>query len=524
MTLQPFAQPPLSLALGAGRDLRGRPRGFAPNGSRLAPDGLRRFSWRCSGDAVAPTWCRPSKAISTPCSPTTPVPRGLAGSAGGAAVLASLNMQLYRRRREGEPGVLELAAGLLLVHAGGVHFLQCGAVGLLRYRQGSLQRLGGAASRWVAARSWRWSAQPDPGGRRALVAGAPAAARSGRPARPRRALCGAGHGAPGGRAAAVAACAGGGGAGLAGGARARPAAPRHTGWPALGAACPGDCVDGWTLQAACAFGPPGRLFRACDEQDARRCCCSRRSMPTKRSGSANGHCGAAVRRACREYCRRPGCVVMPSSCSLRRAGRCAACWIGRQRTCRWNRNARWSSWSNLSMRFAPCSGAAYRACGWRRGRSCWTRAGACCSSRGGGDPAGGGAPGAACGQRAAGAGVASRRGARWPGRPVRPGGAVLLAALWSLAVDRLPGERRRMPLRAPGRASGRPAGRLGWGIGAGPGAASGGRFEALSEFWLALQKPLAHPQRVFAPRRLQRGVLALVLLLAGAALLVGLAG
>ncbi|TKV86517.1 MFS transporter [Pseudomonas aeruginosa] len=50
------------------------------------------------------------------------------------------------------------------------------------------------------------------------------------------------------------------------------------------------------------------------------------------------------------------------------------------------------------------------------------------------------------------------------------------------------------------------------------------RFEALSEFWLALQKPLAHPQRVFAPRRLQRGVLALVLLLAGAALLVGLAG
>ncbi|MBF3187542.1 protein kinase, partial [Pseudomonas aeruginosa] len=51
-----------------------------------------------------------------------------------------------------------------------------------------------------------------------------------------------------------------------------------------------------------------------------------------------------------------------------------------------------------------------------------------------------------------------------------------------------------------------------------------GRFEALSEFWLALQKPLAHPQRVFAPRRLQRGVLALVLLLAGAALLVGLAG
>ena len=88
----------------------------------------------------------------------------------------------------------------------------------------------------------------------------------------------------------------GGGAGLAGALERAPAAPRHTGWPALGAACPGDCVDGWTLQAACAFGPPGRLFRACDEQARRgvaaarggRC---RRSVLAARMGTAALPCG-----------------------------------------------------------------------------------------------------------------------------------------------------------------------------------------------------------------------------------------
>lgn len=59
-------------------------------------------------------------------------------------ILASLNMQLCRRRREGEPDVLELVVELLLVHTGGVYFLQCGATGLLRCRQGSPQHLEGS--------------------------------------------------------------------------------------------------------------------------------------------------------------------------------------------------------------------------------------------------------------------------------------------------------------------------------------------------------------------------------------------
>ncbi|RCH01726.1 putative protein kinase [Pseudomonas aeruginosa] len=382
MTLQPFAQPPLSLALGAGRDLPGqaarvRAEWLAPRPGR-APAFLLALLWGrgCANVVQAIEGHLDALFADYACTP-----EGWPEAQAARQVLASLNMQLYRRRREGEPGVLELAAGLLLVHAGGVHFLQCGAVGLLRYRQGSLQRLGGSGqplgssaelalvqhnltqvageplvlapqpllevadlralgercaglttgrleaccSRCCMRRGrWRWSCR-------------------GRSSAPQRR-----HGIPAGQRWA----------------RRAPA----TAWMA------GPC------RRLARSARPGGCSAPATSKDARRCCCSRRPMPTKRSGSANGHCGAAVRRACREYCRRSGCVVMPSSCSLRRAGRCAACWIGRQRTCRWNRNARWSSWSNLSMRFAPCSGAVYRACGWRRGRSCWTRAGACCSS------------------------------------------------------------------------------------------------------------------------------------------------
>ncbi len=173
------------------------------------------------------------------------------------------------------------------------------------------------------------------------------------------------------------------------------------------------------------------------------------------------------------------------------------------------------------MRFAPCSGAAYRACGWRRGRSCWTRAGACCSS-----------PRRRRSCRGWRARRCLRTACRWRRSCVAAGRAdqFALAALFywllcgrwpSIACPESDGGCRYEPLGE--RQADLP---VGWdgvlarALAPRPEA----RFEALSEFWLALQKPLAHSQRVFAPRRLQRGVLALVLLLAGAALLVGLAG
>ena len=57
-------------------------------------------------------------------------------------VLASLNMQQFRRARAGQP-LAGLAAGILLVQGAQAHFLRCGNVGLLRYRDGELQALPG---------------------------------------------------------------------------------------------------------------------------------------------------------------------------------------------------------------------------------------------------------------------------------------------------------------------------------------------------------------------------------------------
>uniref|UniRef100_UPI000935EED9 protein kinase n=1 Tax=Pseudomonas aeruginosa TaxID=287 RepID=UPI000935EED9 len=268
MTLQPFAQPPLSLALGTGRDLPGqaarvRAEWLAPRPGR-APAFLLALLWGrgCANVVQAIEGHLDALFADYACTP-----EGWPEAQAARQVLASLNMQLYRRRREGEPGVLELAAGLLLVHAGGVHFLQCGAVGLLRYRQGSLQRMGGSGQplgssaelalvqhnlTQVAGEPLVLAPQPllEVADLRALGERC-AGLITGRLEGVLQPLL---H-APG----AVALV-------LPGALERAPAAPRHTGWPALGAACPGDCVDGWTLQAACAFGPPGRLFRACDEQ------------------------------------------------------------------------------------------------------------------------------------------------------------------------------------------------------------------------------------------------------------------
>ncbi len=464
MTLQAFAQPPLSLALGAGRDLPGqaaRTRGewLAPRPGR-APAFLLALLWGrgCANVVQALEGHLDALFADYACTP-----EGWPEAQAARQVLASLNMQLYRRRREGEPGVLELAAGVLLVHAGGVHFFQCGAVGLLRYRQGSLQRLGGSGQSLgssaelalvqhnltqVAGEPLLLAPQPllEVADLRALGERCAGLAKE----RLEGVLQPLLH-APG----AVALV-------LPGAFERAPAAPRHTGWPALGAAHPGDCVDGWTLQAACAFGPPGRLFRACDGQGGR---------------------GAAA--ACRGRCRRgvlatrmgpaalprgkpaAGIVVVPvaSSClPIVRSAALADAQPAGLGAC--------APATGTAMR-AGSPGAAYR-CGSRLAAARRTGfvAGAAADPAGRGrasaippggrgDPAGRGTPGAACGQRAAGAGVASRRCGRWPGRPVRPGGAVLLAAMRALAVRRLPGERRRMPLRAPGGAPGGSAGRLG---------------------------------------------------------------
>ncbi|MGP6265339.1 protein kinase, partial [Pseudomonas paraeruginosa] len=145
MTFQPDARPALSFTLGTGRDLAGqaaraRAEWLVARPGR-APAFLLALLWGhgCANVVQALEGHLDGLFADYACTP-----EGWPEAQAVRQVLASLNMQLYRRRREGEPGVLELAAGLLLVHGGGVHFFQCGAVGLLRYCRGSLQRLGGS--------------------------------------------------------------------------------------------------------------------------------------------------------------------------------------------------------------------------------------------------------------------------------------------------------------------------------------------------------------------------------------------
>nr|WP_132658011.1 protein kinase [Pseudomonas aeruginosa] len=491
MTLQPFAQPPLSLALGAGRDLPGqaarvRAEWLAPRPGR-APAFLLALLWGrgCANVVQAIEGHLDALFADYACTP-----EGWPEAQAARQVLASLNMQLYRRRREGEPGVLELAAGLLLVHAGGVHFLQCGAVGLLRYRQGSLQRLGGSGQplgssaelalvqhnlTQVAGEPLVLAPQPllEVADLRALGERCAGLA-TGRLEGVLQPLL---H-APG----AVALV-------LPGALERAPAAPRHTGWPALGAACPGDCVDGWTLQAACAFGPPGRLFRACDEQ-------GREALLLLAAADAD-----------------------------------EAFW-------------RWSSWSNWAPAHLPLEPQcalvlleqlidAVRALQRRGVQGLWLAPRQILLDEGGRllflPEAAAILPGVARQALPADSVPLApelRRGEALDGRADQFALAALfywlLCGRWpSIACPESDGGCRYEPLGE--RQADLP---VGWdgvlarALAPRPEA----RFEALSEFWLALQKPLAHPQRVFAPRRLQRGVLALVLLLAGAALLVGLAG
>ncbi len=158
MTLQPFAQPPLSLALGAGRDLPGqaarvRAEWLAPRPGR-APAFLLALLWGrgCANVVQAIEGHLDALFADYACTP-----EGWPEAQAARQVLASLNMQLYRRRREGEPGVLELAAGLLLVHAGGVHFSSAAPSACCVIARAACSAWEGAASRWVAARSWRWS-------------------------------------------------------------------------------------------------------------------------------------------------------------------------------------------------------------------------------------------------------------------------------------------------------------------------------------------------------------------------------
>lgn len=194
-------------------------------------------------------------------------PEGWSEAQAARQVLAALNQQLYWRQRTGRR-IAQLDAGLLLLQEGEAQFLQAGAIGLLRCQAGSLQSLVGREGLQLGQQAelalMQYSLPLSPG-EVLLLAPQPLLAVADLQAF--RAACRVldGEGLPALLAPLLRAP----GAAtllLAGMADAGPlpAAAREQ-WPALVDAAVGMQVDGWTLLADCSFGPPGRLFRGRDE-------------------------------------------------------------------------------------------------------------------------------------------------------------------------------------------------------------------------------------------------------------------
>lgn len=186
-------------------------------------------------------------------------------------VLASLNMQGYRRSLAGET-LPELAVGILLVQGDSAHFLRCGNVGLLRYRDGELQALPGLEDGSLGGQAELALTQHNlslQAGEAMLLAPQPLLAVIDR--RPLLEACRElatedldSLLAPLLRAPGAAALV------LPGRSEQRPTLVLPTAWPAPPPLRPGDALEDWRVLEPLPFGPPQRLFRVrhADGRDA----------------------------------------------------------------------------------------------------------------------------------------------------------------------------------------------------------------------------------------------------------------
>ncbi|WP_439859843.1 protein kinase [Pseudomonas sp. MBLB4136] len=192
-------------------------------------------------------------------------PQGWSEAQAARQVLAALNQQLFRRQRSGQP-IPQLNAGLLLLQEGDAQFLQVGAIGLLRYHNGVLHRLAGRDGMQLGMQAELALVQHSLAlgpGQTLLLAPQPLLAVSN--LQGFRDDCATLSGeqlaaqlAPWLRAPGAAMLL------RAGAAASLPPATAREQWP-VPLVTVGMQLDGWTLLEACAFGPPGRLFRAREE-------------------------------------------------------------------------------------------------------------------------------------------------------------------------------------------------------------------------------------------------------------------
>ncbi len=268
MSIDRLDFPAASLLYGQGQDLpsqaaRGRSM-WLPGQEGQAPVLLVALLWgrgrtdvvrileQCLNNLLADLHCTPAAWTSTQAA---------------RQVLAVLNRQLFRQRR-GEGHQVEVHGALLLLQAAEAQLLQAGAIGLLRYQGGSLQSLAGRDGLQLGGQAELALVQhrlPLSGGEALLLA--PQALLDVADLQALREACGqlAELGpepllapllkAPGAVALVLPKAW-------------QTPAPSTTSahWPAVHDARPELQLDGWTLLAACPFGPPGRLFHARDEQ------------------------------------------------------------------------------------------------------------------------------------------------------------------------------------------------------------------------------------------------------------------
>lgn len=189
-------------------------------------------------------------------------PEGWSETQAVRQVLASLNMQRFRLARGGQ-ALPELAVGILLIQGEDVHFLRCGNVGLLRVRQGELQSLAGREDGFLGSQAelaltqHNLASRPDEA---LLLAPQPLLEVMDR--RPLQAA-----GAldadldPGELLAPLLQAPGAAALLLPARDLGQPGPPQPSAWSAPPALHPGDELEGWRVLERCAYGPEGRLYR-----------------------------------------------------------------------------------------------------------------------------------------------------------------------------------------------------------------------------------------------------------------------
>ncbi|QRY81339.1 protein kinase [Pseudomonas sp. PDNC002] len=154
MALESFRQGGVSAALGTGMDLpgqsaRARAAWLAPRQGRPPVFMLAMLWGRDCANLVHWLEVRLDSLFAD----YLCTPEGWSEGQAARQVLAALNMQCFRAAAQGRAVPAALAAGILLLQGDSAHFLQCGDVGLLRYRRGELVELVGPSGQTLGGQA-----------------------------------------------------------------------------------------------------------------------------------------------------------------------------------------------------------------------------------------------------------------------------------------------------------------------------------------------------------------------------------